>query len=109
MEHLTMDMSRSPEATVIFTESVRQIWKIAESAPAKQQTALFLRFSKDLKVAEIAEVMSISEAAVKVHLFRAVQGIRKALCRRVRGTRIAKNRRLRSGSEEHIPLFPGLG
>jgi RNA polymerase sigma-70 factor (ECF subfamily) len=76
------DRTRSPEATVIFMESVRQIWKIAESAPLKQQTVLFLRFSKDLKVAEIAEVMCISEAAVKVHLFRAVQGIRKALRRR---------------------------
>ena len=75
------DRTCSPEATVIFTERVRQIWKVAESAPSKQQTVLFLRFSKDLKVAEIAEVMCISEAAVKVHLFRAVQGIRKALRR----------------------------
>jgi RNA polymerase sigma-70 factor (ECF subfamily) len=79
IEQRPTDMSRSPEAAVIFTESVRQIWKIVESAPPKQQTVLFLRFSKDLKVAEIAELMSISEAAVKVHLFRAVQGIRKAL------------------------------
>jgi len=76
-----MDRTRSPEAAVIFTDRVRKIWKIAESAPSKQQTVLFLRFSKDLKVAEIAEVMCISEAAVKVHLFRAVQGIRKALRR----------------------------
>jgi RNA polymerase sigma-70 factor (ECF subfamily) len=75
------DLTHSPEATVIFMDSVRQIWKIAESVPSKQQTVLFLRFSKDLRVAEIAEVMSISEAAVKVHLFRAVRGIRKALRR----------------------------
>jgi RNA polymerase sigma-70 factor (ECF subfamily) len=75
------DRSCSPEATVILMERVRQVWQIAESASSKQQTVLFLRFSKDLKVAEIAEVMCISEAAVKVHLFRAVQGIRKALRR----------------------------
>ena len=81
IEQRPTDMSRSPEAAVIFTESVRQIWKIVESAPPKQQTVLFLRFSKDLKLAEIAELMSISEAAVKVHLFRAVQGVRKALRR----------------------------
>jgi RNA polymerase sigma-70 factor (ECF subfamily) len=80
-DHWAMDHTRSPEATVIFMDRVRQIWKIAESAPSKQQTVLFLRFSKDLKVAEIAEVMCISQAAVKVHLFRAVQGIRKALRR----------------------------
>jgi RNA polymerase sigma-70 factor, ECF subfamily len=76
-----MDRNRSPEATIIFMERVHQVWKIAETAPSKQQTVLFLRFSKDLKLAEIAEVMCISEAAVKVHLFRAVQGIRKALRR----------------------------
>jgi RNA polymerase sigma factor (sigma-70 family) len=75
------DTTPSPEATLILMESVHQIWKILESAPTKQRAVVFLRFSKDLKVAEIAERMSISQAAVKVHLFRAVQGIRKALRR----------------------------
>jgi len=45
----------------------------------QQLTAFRLRFVNDLTTVEIAGVMGISEGAVKGHLFRAVQTIRKVV------------------------------
>lgn len=73
------DSGRSPEANVMLQENVRAIWTAAESVSPKQRTAFLLRFVEGMEMLEIAEVMGISESAVKVHLFRAVHAVRKRL------------------------------
>lgn len=73
------DSGRSPEANVMIQENVRAIWAAAEKVSPKQRTAFLLRFVEGMELLEIAEVMGISESAVKVHLFRAVHTVRKRL------------------------------
>jgi RNA polymerase sigma-70 factor (ECF subfamily) len=76
---LTDSLAPCPEANAIRQHVLRTIWKVAEGVSAKQQQALRLRFVHDLELFEIAAVMGITEGSVKVHLFRAVQSIRKTL------------------------------
>jgi RNA polymerase sigma-70 factor (ECF subfamily) len=74
-----VDSCLSPEATVVFRDTVRRIRKAAERVSPQQQLALQLRFIEDLELIEIAAAMNITEGTVKVHLFRAIQLIRIAL------------------------------
>jgi RNA polymerase sigma-70 factor (ECF subfamily) len=78
------DLKLSPEAQIVFQERLRQIWKAVESTSAKQRTVFRLRFVEDLECHEIAEKLGISEGAVKVHLYRAVQAVRETHRRRQR-------------------------
>lgn len=47
--------------------------------PEKQQIAFSLKYKKDMKIREIAEVMGVSISSVKVHLFRAIDKLQKKL------------------------------
>ena len=47
--------------------------------PAKQRTALVLRFGDERSVAEIAELMGVSPETIKTHLKRGLGQLRKAL------------------------------
>ena len=69
----------SPETVLLFTERVQAIWRATRFVSMQQLTAFRLRFVNDLTTVEIAGVMGISEGAVKGHLFRAVQTIRKVV------------------------------
>jgi RNA polymerase sigma-70 factor, ECF subfamily len=82
MTEAVPDLKPSPETQVVFEERLRHIWKAVELTSAKQRTVFHLRFVEDLECHEIAERMGISEGAVKVHLFRAVQAVRKTYRRR---------------------------
>jgi len=57
-------------------EEVRRIWKIVETLPAPQRTALVLKFQEDMKLADIAQVMGKSEGAIKLLIHRGVSRIR---------------------------------
>jgi RNA polymerase sigma-70 factor (ECF subfamily) len=85
------DLKPSPEAQVVSEERLRQIWTAIELTSAKQQRVFHLRFREDLECHEIAERMGISEGAVKVHLFRAVQAVRNTHRKRRRLNRIASD------------------
>ena len=52
--------------------------------PEKQQVAFSLRYKKDMKMREIAEVMGVSESSVKMHLFRTIDKMQKKLGEYVR-------------------------
>ena len=69
----------SPEAVLLLNEQIQAIWQAARFASMQQLTAFRLRFVSDLTTVEIAGIMGISEGAVKGHIFRAVQTIRKVL------------------------------
>ena len=83
VDYLTDSITPSPEGNVIRQHSIQAIWKVAEDVSPKQQQALQLRFVHDLELFEIAAVMGITEGSVKVHLFRAIQSIRKTVQRRM--------------------------
>jgi RNA polymerase sigma factor (sigma-70 family) len=53
------------------------IWRQVRSLPAKQRTAVTLRYLGDLSHAEIAEVMGTSEAAARRNVFEGLARLRE--------------------------------
>jgi len=73
------EIQRSPETVLLVNERIQAIWRATRFVSMQQLTAFRLRFVNDLTTVEIAGVMGISEGAVKGHLFRAVQTIRRVV------------------------------
>ena len=69
----------SAETKAVMKEQVESVWAATATLSEKQRTVFLLRFVEDMDTAEIAAAAGISEGAVKVHLFRAVQTIRKRM------------------------------
>jgi RNA polymerase sigma-70 factor, ECF subfamily len=65
------------EETAIQNEEVRRIWRLVETLPAPQRTALVLKFQEDMKIDDIAAVMGKSPGAVKLLIHRGVTRIRE--------------------------------
>ena len=61
----------TPETALERRENVHQILKLVQRLPDEQREALMLQYVEDLKIAEIAEAMSKSTAAVNSLLQRA--------------------------------------
>ena len=55
------------------------LWAAVRDLPARQRTALALYYLADLKVAEVAAAMNVSEGTVKRHLDRAREALRMKL------------------------------
>jgi len=77
--HEWPDRSISPEENASIRQQVQSVWEATGSLSHKQRTVFLLRYLEDLELAEIAQSTGLTENAVKVHLFRAVHGIRKRL------------------------------
>jgi RNA polymerase sigma-70 factor (ECF subfamily) len=67
----------SPEENAILRQQIELAWKAAKKLSERQNTVFLLRFVEDMDLLEIASVTGMTESAVKVHLFRALQSIRK--------------------------------
>ena len=52
-----------------------QFWATVRDLPARQAQVIALHYLEDRPVAEIAEVLGVSEGSVKTHLHRARQGL----------------------------------
>ena len=52
--------------------------------PEKQQIVFSLKYKKDMKIREIAELLGVSKSSVKMHLFRATDKMQKNLSTYVR-------------------------
>ena len=79
IENWLLDVNLSPEASLMARDNIRAIWEAVKSVSPQQRTAFLLRFVEGMEMAEIAAAMGITQGAVKVHLFRAVQAVRKRL------------------------------
>jgi RNA polymerase sigma factor (sigma-70 family) len=55
------------------------IWQLVRSLPAKQRTAVTLRYLADLSHGEIAEVMATSEDAARRNVFEGLRALREQL------------------------------
>jgi len=69
----------SPEARTLVREQVEAIWNATARLPERQRTVFLLRFVEDMQLLEIAAVTGMKEGTVKVHLFRALQAVRKRM------------------------------
>lgn len=68
---------RTPEARASLREDVRAVWEAARSLPERQRTVFLLRFVEEMDILEIAAATGLAEGTVKVHLFRALDAVRK--------------------------------
>jgi RNA polymerase sigma-70 factor (ECF subfamily) len=69
----------SPEAQAVAKEQIEAVWRATGNLSERQRTVFLLRFVEDMDLLEIANVMGVSEGAVKVHLFRAVHTVRERI------------------------------
>jgi len=77
------DRDLSPEGRALANEQLAAVWDAVESLPERQRTVFLLRFVEDMDLLEIAAATGLREGTVKVHLFRALQSVRKRIGRAV--------------------------
>lgn len=77
--HDKEDSSLTPDEKVENTERMDMTMRIINALPEKQRTVIQMRDIDEMTYKEIAEVMQITEADVKVTLFRAREKMRMSL------------------------------
>jgi RNA polymerase sigma-70 factor (ECF subfamily) len=73
------DRGTTPEGAVLAKERLAAVWGVVETLSERQRTVFLLRFVEDLDLLEIAAVTGLREGTVKVHLFRALEAVRKRM------------------------------
>ena len=73
------DRGMSPETKTFVKEQMEAVWAATIALSERQRTVFLLRFVEDMELLEIAAATGLTEGAVKVHLFRAVQSVRKRI------------------------------
>ena len=68
-----------PERTVLRQEAVQSVRKAAGELPERLRIPLYMYYSADMKVREIAEALRLPEATVKTRLRRAKESVKKKL------------------------------
>ena len=76
---LLVRLGRKPEAVTYSVEGDPRLWRAVRDLPSRQRTALALFYLADLKVAEVAATMEVSEGTVKSYLDRARETLRTKL------------------------------
>ena len=71
-----------PEEELEMAERKRRVLEMLETLPEHQRSALLLREQEEMSYREIAEVLGVSEAKVKVDVFRARTSLRERWGRR---------------------------
>src|SRR5687767_4494219 len=71
----------SPEDRLMSSERARQITAAVEQLPDRQRLVFTLCHISEHTTSEVSQALGLSEATVRVHLFRAVRKLRKLLQR----------------------------
>src|SRR5579864_1102681 len=66
----------SVEDLVIHRDEVERIWRLVDSLPADQRTAMRLKFLNDMSIQQIAAVMDRTPGAVKLLIHRGLVRLR---------------------------------
>ena len=69
----------SPEDRVLSTERAGHIAEAIEKLPDRQRAVFTMCHVADQTTSEVSQALGLSEATVRVHLFRAVRKLRKLL------------------------------
>jgi RNA polymerase sigma-70 factor, ECF subfamily len=69
----------SPEARLMSSDRARQIAAAVAQLPDRQRTVFTLCHLAEQTTSEVSQALGLSEATVRVHLFRAVRKLRKLL------------------------------
>ena len=71
----------SPEQRLVSSERAAEITTAVDSLPDRQRTVFTLCHVAEQTTAEVSQALGLSEATVRVHLFRAVRKLRRVLDR----------------------------
>jgi RNA polymerase sigma-70 factor (ECF subfamily) len=74
----------TPEQRLVSKERANEITAAVDSLPDRQRTVFTLCHLAEQTTAEVSQALGVSEATVRVHLFRAVRKLRKLLEREER-------------------------
>ena len=110
----------SPEDRLMSSERAQQIAGAVEQLPDRQRLVFTLCHVDEQSTSEVSQALGLSEATVRVHLFRAVRKLRKLLTGEgsrpaavtpvsVDPTAHPRGRRIRERVEPHPPGSPLLG
>ena len=79
-DQLSMSTSEeTPENQVLKKETVELVRNLVSELPEKYRTSIYLFYSADMKIAEIANCLKISENTVKSRLRKAKSILKKKL------------------------------
>ena len=67
----------SPERQILAREQAAAVVKSLDSLSANQRAVFLMRFSEEMELADIAQVMKMPVNTVKTHLHRAVRTVRQ--------------------------------
>jgi RNA polymerase sigma-70 factor (ECF subfamily) len=73
------DRSRTAEQELVYQAKLREVRQAIRRLPAKQKAAVMMHKYEEMEYAQIADVLSCSESAVKSLLFRAYESLRARL------------------------------
>jgi len=73
------DRGRTAEQELVYQAKLGEVRQAIYSLPAKQKAAVMMHKYEEMEYAEIADVLSCSESAVKSLLFRAYESLRVRL------------------------------
>jgi RNA polymerase sigma-70 factor, ECF subfamily len=71
----------SPERGMLARQELDAVWQAVDRLSARQREVFVLRFSEEMELKEIAEVLDLRIGTVKAQLFRAVTSVREQVRR----------------------------
>jgi len=69
----------SPEGQLLAKEKVKHLARILETLSHNQRTVFLMKFSEEMPLTDISEVLGMSITTVKTHLHRALKAVRSQL------------------------------
>jgi RNA polymerase sigma-70 factor (ECF subfamily) len=83
--------SPGPEARLLSSERAEQIAAAIEQLPDRQRAVFTLCHIAEQSTSDVSAALGVSEATVRVHLFRAIRRLRKLLSPSVRGADLVRS------------------
>ena len=69
----------SPERQILARERVKELYVVLETLSYNQRTIFLMKFSEEMSVDEISEVLGMAVNTVRTHLHRALKAVRNKL------------------------------
>ena len=71
--------SVSPERRVLAKERIKELYAVLEGLSYNQRTIFLMKFSEEMSVDEISEILGMAVNTVRTHLHRALKAVRSKL------------------------------
>jgi RNA polymerase sigma-70 factor (ECF subfamily) len=78
-ETMAVDRERSTEDVLVGRARMREIAAAVDQLPERQRTVFMLCHFAGESTSQVSEALGLSEATVRVHLFRAIRKLRRVL------------------------------